>query len=403
MTQIFCFDKLDRLRPHAETWDRLAAGLPFRSWAWMSTWWEHYGNADHASYNRQLLVVGVTDAAKRLVGLAPWYLDRSTARGRVIRFLGTGEVCSDYLGLLCEPGCEQLVSEAIGDWLLSNSPQRADSAASGQPEQQQSTAPAWDLLELEGYAASDPTIGFLLARLTEAGCAPHRREAQSTWRLELPRTWDAYLAGISKNQRKRLRREASRSLDSGRVVLRTVTRADELEEAFDWLIALHQRRRHELGEPGCFASPRFTSFHRAVTRRLLEQGQLGLHLLQLGNAVIAAEYQLIGGGVVYAYQAGWDVEYAELGPGNLATLATLRRAIEQGYAAMDFLRGDESYKRSWRAVPRAAGRTLVVPPRIGPRLRHGMLEASRTLKHWVLPPSAHTPPKNPVQRLTNRR
>jgi len=36
------FDNLDDLSRLAADWDRLAAGNPFRSWAWQSTWWRHY-------------------------------------------------------------------------------------------------------------------------------------------------------------------------------------------------------------------------------------------------------------------------------------------------------------------------------------------------------------------------
>jgi CelD/BcsL family acetyltransferase involved in cellulose biosynthesis len=400
---IRCFDSLDAVADQSSTWDRLAGGVPFRSFAWLATWWRHYGAPARESAGPRLLVAAAYDPTGRIVGLAPWYLDRSAVRGRVIGFLGTGEVCSDYLGLLCEPGCEVPVADALAGWLLAGNrdggrsasdnktrPGDAETAAPGPPI---GLCPPWDLLDLEGYAAGDPAVERLIERLGELGCVACRREAPSLWRLALPRTWEQYLERLSKNQRKRMRREAKRMLDSGHMQVSTVERIDELDEALRWLIDLHQQRRRALGEPGCFASPRFTAFHRDATRAMLAQGQLGLHLLRMGDSVLAAEYQLVGGGVVYAYQAGWDVERADLGPGNLITLATLRRAVEQGYTALDFLRGDEPYKRTWRAEPRPSGRTLLVPPRAGPRLRHGILEAGRNLRRWAFPPAAAEEPE----------
>ena len=70
-------------------WNALADGMPLRSWDWLATWWKHYGGA-----GRQLFVLGVyadaddpSDVAEPLIGIAPWYLDRSAIKGSVIRWL----------------------------------------------------------------------------------------------------------------------------------------------------------------------------------------------------------------------------------------------------------------------------------------------------------------------------
>ena len=82
-----------QLRP---AWNALAEGVPFRSYEWLMSWWNHYG-AD-----RQLYVLGIFDE-ERLIGLAPWYCTPLTSGGRTIRFLGDGDVCSDYLDILVDP------------------------------------------------------------------------------------------------------------------------------------------------------------------------------------------------------------------------------------------------------------------------------------------------------------
>ncbi len=70
-------------------------------------------------------------------------------------------------------------------------------------------------------------------------------------------------------------------------------------------------------------------------------------------------------------------------PGRISTLATLRRAIEQGYRAYDFLRGDEPYKARLRAAPRPCLAVRVVPDRTGPQLRHHLWLAGSNVKHWI--------------------
>ena len=63
------------------------------------------------------MVLGVLDTSGRLAGIAPWYLKRSTAKGWVLRWLGSGEVCSDYASILCMPEDADRVSEAIAAYL----------------------------------------------------------------------------------------------------------------------------------------------------------------------------------------------------------------------------------------------------------------------------------------------
>ena len=91
---------LDELSPYAETWDRLAAGVPFRCWTWLSHWWRCYGLTEDPRQKSQLAALAVFDEGKSLIGVAPWYLAHSITHGWTLRMLGTGEVCSDYLSLL---------------------------------------------------------------------------------------------------------------------------------------------------------------------------------------------------------------------------------------------------------------------------------------------------------------
>ena len=67
--------------------------------------------------NARLMVLGAMDASGRLAGIAPWYLKRSTAKGWVLRWLGSGEVCSDYASIHCMPDDADRVTEAIAAYL----------------------------------------------------------------------------------------------------------------------------------------------------------------------------------------------------------------------------------------------------------------------------------------------
>ena len=141
------------------------------------------------------------------------------------------------------------------------------------------------------------------------------------------------------------------------------TRLDELPRAMAILVDLHQRRRKTLGEKGCFASARFAGFYRDVVPELLRRGRVQLYWLEFDGRPAAAEYHLAGDGVLYVYQSGMEPELLEHKPGNLINLMIVRQAIERGYRAYDFLRGDEPYKARFGAQPRPSVELRIVPPR----------------------------------------
>jgi CelD/BcsL family acetyltransferase involved in cellulose biosynthesis len=368
--QIIAYSRWDEIVPHAESWDRLARGVPFRSWAWLSSWWRHYGPAADDP-NGRLMVLAAEDASGRLAGIAPWFLERSATKGWALRWLGSGEVCSDYASLLCMTEDADRVTEALAAYLTG--PRCAPGAEH-----------CWDLLEIDGVDAEDGSVTRLLRHLEERGCSQHPNSPMQTWRLALPETWQEFLGMVSKAHRKKLRRVDCDMFATGRAVVRTVETCEQLEPAMDTFIDLHQRRRQQLGEPGCFASPQFTAFHREVARRLLLNGQLQIALLELDGRTAAVEYQIVGQGTTYIYQSGIDPQRLDEEPGHLMTAAVLKRAIEQGGRAVDFLRGDEPYKAHFRAVPRPQLALRVVPDRTLSRFRNNLWQAGRSVKRWVL-------------------
>jgi CelD/BcsL family acetyltransferase involved in cellulose biosynthesis len=370
--RVFCLSSLEELAPYADDWDRLAAGVPFRSWVWQSTWWHHYGELRSGeSTSPRLFVLCVFDLDDRLVGLAPLYIDSGMC-GRTLRLLASGEVCSDYLGILCRGNKKERVAIAVADYLAEyNRGNNTD-------------AERWDMLQLEGVDAADTAVNCLIQRLAQHGNSVYHRTGPNCWRIELPSSWDEYLAMLSKGHRKQLRRLQRNFFDTNRAKLYSVQTIDDIPRGMDLLVDLHQRRRKSLGEVGCFHPGTFSTFHREVMPRLLRQGQLHLHWLELDRQPVAAEYHLAGGDVVYAYQSGIEPDALEHQPGRIIGLAVLRRAIEQGYRAFDFLRGDEPYKAHYRAQPRPSLAVHVVPNRTAPRLRHGMYVAGDSVKRWII-------------------
>ncbi|HEY1786263.1 MAG TPA: GNAT family N-acetyltransferase, partial [Pirellulales bacterium] len=70
-------------------------------------------------------------------------------------------------------------------------------------------------------------------------------------------------------------------------------------------------------------------------------------------------------------------------PGRLATIATLRQALTEGFSGFDFCRGDEGYKAHWRATARETVDWRIAANRSGARLRQGVWAVRRNALGWV--------------------
>lgn len=334
----------------ADPWNALARGVPMHGYDWLAGWLASYsGEASDP------LVLSVW-RDEQLIGLAPWRLERSARSGQVIRWLGDGEVCTDHPTILAAEEDRLEVGDQLADWLV---------------DEQIS----WDLVDLDHADASDLAIEAFFEAMDARDCPVQSVQDDACWAIDLPCDWEDYLARQSKSHRKQLRRAERRVLDSDNCRWRPVRTAAELEEAWPILVDLHQRRRQSLGEPGCFASERFTEFHYTLARRLLEKDQLRISWIELRGKPAAIEYHFAGPDAVYAYQGGVEPELLDEEPGRLSIIATLKDAIAEGRKTFDFLRGDEPYKAHWRAVPRPTLRRRAVAPRGGARFR---AQANRT-------------------------
>ncbi len=353
---------LKELEKLTDQWNCLTRGVPFRGWQWLLSWARHYCDEG------QLFAIAAWQG-DALVGLAPLYRSRIPSQGRVLRLLGSGDVCSDYMSLLVTSEHEDAAVSEMARWLCEQSSRAGDDA--------------WDVLELSGIDHHDQVTQKFISQLKHHECRVHVRPGLDCWRIELPSSWEDYVGTLSKSHRKQVRRVERRMLEPGRAVLHTAQDEQELDQGMAILVDLHQRRRSSLGEPGCFACDRFSGFLHEAAQQLLAEGMLQLHWVELDGRSVAAEFHLIAGRTSYAYQAGVDPEAMEDEPGRLINIATLKKAIEDGQRSFDFLRGDEPYKAHWRAQPRPSLEIRVAANRTVSRIRDRAWVAGRTIKSWI--------------------
>jgi CelD/BcsL family acetyltransferase involved in cellulose biosynthesis len=355
------FDNLNELLPYRDAWNALAGGVVFRGWTWLAAWWRHYGEG-HSERSLKVFAAfrDASNDPDGLLAILPAYAESTWTQGRVLRLLGDGEVCSDHLGVLVKGLDQRDAMTAIAREIAGDQ--------------------SWDLVEFSAIDESDAASQQLLEELAKCDFMVNRTPADRCWTIDLPPTWDDFLALQSKSHRKQVRQLERRVLAAPQAEWRLVTSPNEFGDAWSTLVDLHQRRRQSLGEPGCFASAAWASFHWDVAQQLLSQGALRLSTLRLDGQPIAAEYHFAGRDATWAYQGGVDPQRLADEPGQLSTICSIRRAIDEGHGRFDFLRGDEPYKAHWRAAPHQTYRLTAAPNRFASRLRLGAYNAAKNLR-----------------------
>lgn len=337
----------------------LDTGGPFGRSIWWGTWWQHLRRRHSELF---LLTVWHDD---RLVGFAPWYTDRSSGAGRVVRSLGDGRACSDYMTLASLPEYRAEVWREIANWTANEA------------------GHSWNSMILSGVSAADQSFQNFFEQLRQQGVLVDQRTTANTWRISLPESWDAYLAQLSKQHRNRVRRMKRDMFDSGRATFHRVTNLAELERGFEIQHRLHQLRRQSLGDEGCFANPRFEAFLREASQRFLEHGDLRLQWTEVDGNPVAFDSGYVNQDTVFVYQTGFDPNQSELSPGRLHFQHSIMKAIEEGYSHFDFLRGDEPYKAHFRATPIPVLETRLIGPRKLRRLSHRVWSLKQGIKAGV--------------------
>ncbi len=304
-------DRLDAAE--AAAWDAVAdrarVRSPFLGFTWQRRWAEVFAEG------RRLDVRRVLDAEGRLVAILPLY---ETAPG-AWELLGGAEV-SDYLDLVALAGREE---EAWAALLAARAADRA----------------RW---VLHAVPAASPTVRALRALAATVGLAADVTLEERCPVLELPSTWDTYLASLSSKHRHELTRKIrrfERAAPDGRAVV--VRAPDAVGARLGDFVALHRRSR--VGKAK-FMDARMERFFREVLPALAARDAAALWFLEAAGTPLASFVCLEWNGSVGLYNSGFAPEAAPLSPGLVLLSHVIRDTIARGRPRFDFLRGEERYK-----------------------------------------------------------
>jgi CelD/BcsL family acetyltransferase involved in cellulose biosynthesis len=291
--------------------DALVCATPFVLPGWMKAWQEVFApQAD-------LWIRSFRHGAE-WVGIAALRVEEHTAR-----LIGDADVC-DHLDLVCRTARRMDFGRALLDRLKDD---------------------GIDRLELNPLRPDSAVLQGLVPAARSRGYPVCIAEQDVLFELELPGSWEAYLAVLSGKQRHEVRRKLRRLENSVAAGFRLVQEPAEVRSALGDYFVLFRRNRQD---KAAFMDDRMEAYFRLLAEYVPET-RIGF--LDVDGMPAAAVWCCDHGGTRYLYNSGYDARLGHLSVGILCKILSIRDGIARGLRAYDFLKGDETYKRQLGGRP----------------------------------------------------
>jgi CelD/BcsL family acetyltransferase involved in cellulose biosynthesis len=295
---------------------RSAAEYPFLRCEFQRAWWDHLGGGEWPAGE---LLIAVWREGGALQGIAPLFRSNRDGDSRLL-LIGSAEI-SDYLDVIAAPDRLPAFCSALLESLESL------------------PATEFGALDLFNLQADSPTIAVLEAETARRGWSLDRIPLQICPAIDLPPSWDEYLSSLDKKTRHEIRRKLRRAEAGEDAVALKIGGAEDMEEFFR-LMACDENK-------ASFLTPRMRDQFRAIAESVQRAGMLELAFLEIGGQKAAAYLNFSFDKRIWVYNSGMDPRFSASSPGWVLLSILIRRAIENGCRAVDFMRGDEPYKFQW--------------------------------------------------------
>lgn len=287
---------------------RLKWGSVFVLPTWLEVWWQAF------QPGTRLYLSAVRQGAE-IIGIAPLHISERKAA-----FIGSADVC-DYLDFIVAPGQEEAFFNALLDDLLKQDINQ---------------------INLDSLRPDSTALVYLVEIARRRGYPVQTDKEDVSLTMELPATWEDYLASLAKKQRHEVRRKLRRLREAGNVrygYLRV--ESPEAEKLTDIFLDIFSRGRQDKAD---FMTERMAGFFHSLALAMAEAGILRYGVLELDALPVAMIMAFDYNETIYLYNSAFLPGYDSLSVGLLSKILGIQESINAGLKHWDFLKGTEDYK-----------------------------------------------------------
>lgn len=334
------YRNVEQLGEIAAAWDDLVFNvvgrLPSTSYAWVASYLERRREPE------QQWVCLAAFQGGELTGVLPVGLGSVRVLGKTVPMLEQpGDAHTQSVDAVVRPGYEATVMGAFREAL-------------------EEAAPGWFGLD---YDRTEKGTPFLAAEGWKGATVCHE-EVSGASVVSCMGDWDEYAEGLSRNFRKRLRRENRRLAELGEVTAEFYAGADADPEMLERFVRIEASGWKGEAGSAIASQESLMAFYRALCRRLYDRGVLEWHFLRAGGRELAGHLVVRSGRGIAFCKIGYDESFAWYSPGVMLLERALERAFRDAETAEANFLTDRSWHDSWQPEKRSHYRIRIYPHRV---------------------------------------
>ena len=307
--------------------------VPFLTYEFQRAWWDHLGGGEWTDAQLNVLVAREIDG--RLLGIAPLFRIQNDQSQWNLHFIGTHEI-ADFLDFIVRPEDHAAFLQAVIEYLTADD--------------------EWQSLDLYNLLDTSRTSEILSSLTVDQPWDFKVESLEPSPYIPVPPTFDEYTASLDSKQAHELRRKLRRAAKNPETISTEIIEDRSLlPPALQDFFALMCQE----ADKDRFLTMQMRAQMEAIALAAFDGGWLQLFFLKAGNKRIAGYMNFDFALCTWAYNAGFNNEYADLSPGWVIMAEIMRWSIEHGRKIFDFMRGDEDYKYRFGGIDRFIQRVTI--------------------------------------------
>ena len=324
--QVEVYSNFNQLKAIQQEWDDFIESVGseiFLTYDWCRIWWKHYGLKRKLRifiFRHENTIVGIIPLFFEKIWLGPFFVRAAKIVGTDFTLVSVSlPVRSEFLSEVLHAFLDKLISEYHSHILY--------------------------IGPLAGMYGSYNKVMAICDRYLRDGYVIINNEISVQTYFELAGSWEEQISGLSKSQRKKIRR-AYRAIQNEKLISSFAT-LENFEDFFESFVRMHQSRWQKANKGGHFEDwPAAYQFHYEIATSQLSHNRLRLLQVKLGNSVLGYKYGYKFGEKYHAFLYGRSISEvtAHLDLGRILFGEQIKKAINENVRYIDSMQGKYEHK-----------------------------------------------------------